>query len=36
MARAQLLEAGATIRMSRKQINEALTGRDIDAEDEER
>ena len=36
MVRAQLLEAGATIRMSRKQINEALTGHDLDAEDEGR
>jgi hypothetical protein len=35
MARAQLLEAGATIRMSRKQILEELTGR-LDAEDGER
>ena len=36
MVRAQLLEAGATIRMSRKQVLEELTGRPLDAEDEER
>ena len=36
MVRAQLLEAGATMRMSRKQVLEELTGRPLDAEDEER
>ena len=35
MVRAQLLEAGATIRMSRKQVLEELTGHHL-AEDEER
>jgi hypothetical protein len=36
MIRAQLLEAGATMRMSRKQVLEELTGRPLDADDEER
>ena len=35
MVRAQLLEAGATIRMSRKQVLDELTGRAL-AEDEKR